>query len=1209
MGPWIHLESRSGERLSTKPHPWRVGVRKTGESPFLVVSVFLLDWLLSKLDKRQSEKQDKDLVMIAKRVKAVISSSRNMEELQRVTHKAEKLKAGISSQTTHRYDVFMNITSRFTEYGIGGGLYHRLIDKGYQVFGLVSVGEDIDSTAVQAMTHSKVCIPIFSLGKSEGISMDYLDELVVMLELNKSQGHKIFPIYHNTEPYKVRSFTYRGYKEQVDPHTIKKWRCAISEITSFKGWVLPDDSDYDDEMSPHSSLEIDHLISYVEGLIKEEASPTATEIIGDYDYDVVFFNFTSGGIGDDFAKNLFDKLENAGVRVFKVEADVSMEVGALPVMKLQSRISLPIFTQGYANREVFMDMIVGMVEHRSQSHGRRIFPVFYNIDPHMTEKGIWGYFNMSSPRRGIWEWAMKVISLLKGWEVNDGSDASEWLEDIVSHVVLSLVDISSLNQDIISKSLTSSPTQRAQGHDYDVFLISQSYNVYCRKVANCLYKCLHNAGVHVFRYDDDVPVGEDMFDYALQAMKSSSTLIHIHIRPMNRSIIRWDCLVFLLIRMPECKWKRIVHIYYNCVPGSEFWPGMVDYRDRLIHEKLEAFTCKILEALNNESYTPRPPISLLEDLELDVENLELDAEEKLDLDMGELELDASDTGSSFDISTQPNQATGDNLQGAICPKGDIYAKALEDHKKEHNDQKVQSWKESLKKVGKIKGYELKDYQGHGKFTKMFVRDILAKLEVKQIALTDPLVQRDDQVDAIMNLLYLGDAEQVHYVGIYGMGGIGKTTLAKIVYNKLLCQQFDHCNFLPDVRESSNQHKGIEKLQKQLLYNGRGTSRDFMDAVDGIEEIRKVLGHKRVLIVLDDVDHKKQMDNLVGESGQPWLGGGSIIIVTTRNRDLMEGSNFYTYQVEEMEFDEALRLFSMHAFRKESPPKCSLDISKEAVESTGGLPLALEVIGSYLHDKHPDKWAETIRRLKKTPHEDVQAKLKISYDALEQKTREIFLDIACMFIGYEFTFPLYMWRSRFEDADHRIGQLIQMSLVKDVRLDIRKEGLWMHDQLRDLGRYIVDIERNEKGTTRVWTDNEAFELLEEDEVVNKLKVLDLSYTSLGKTPDLSNYTSLERNIICNWGCEVARSLGFIAYKNQSTASFHWEFENAGNVEYKRMPLLDRTSIRNQGVYGAVGIRRQPGEHPQESGVKRYAVLVVYKVKQLLAPNLYFDDEHS
>lgn len=377
---------------------------------------------------------------------------------------------------------------------------------------------------------------------------------------------------------------------------------------------------------------------------------------------------------------------------------------------------------------------------------------------------------------------------------------------------------------------------------------------------------------------------------------------------------------------------------------------------------------------------------------------------------------------------------------------------------------------------------------HADFAKSFAAKVSMKLKVKHELVTDYLVQRDDQVEALMKLLKIEDPK-VRYVGIHGMGGIGKTTLAKIVYNKLCGEYKNCCSFLDDVREFSEQ-KRIVDLQKKLLKDVGVKFEDFLHAKDGIKKMRETLPSKKVLIVLDDVDDLDQVRSLAGDAF--WFGKGSRIIITTRNQEILERTGVkITQEVEVMKPQESLQLFSKHAFAKDSPPIEYLSLSEEAVESTGRLPLSLEVIGAYLRTIRPAKWPKKIKRLKSVPHEDVQKKLMISYEALDHGTKQILLDIACFFIGQERTYPMYMWEARDNDAKMRLKKLVNMSLMK-IHVDIDEEisymevktkWLQMHDQLRDLGREIVRLEssKNDLKCNRLWMFDEALEVLQEEEV--------------------------------------------------------------------------------------------------------------------------------
>ncbi|PKI46190.1 hypothetical protein CRG98_033448 [Punica granatum] len=217
-------------------------------------------------------------------------------------------------------------------------------------------------------------------------------------------------------------------------------------------------------------------------------------------------------------------------------------------------------------------------------------------------------------------------------------------------------------------------------------------------------------------------------------------------------------------------------------------------------------------------------------------------------------------------------------------KTKLYAEALStlEHEKKCSHREVKQWKKALRKAGKIKGWELND-KGYGEFARSFAREVSMKLKVKHKCVTDYLVQRDDQVEGLMELLDI-ESTEVRFVGIHGMGGIGKTTLAKLVFNKL-CDRFDSCSFLADVRESDRQHKGVGLLQRKLLGDLGLGSGEIMDVDDGIKRMSERLAHKKVLIVLDDVDHRDQIHDLAGDAS--WFGSGSRILITTRNQRVLE----------------------------------------------------------------------------------------------------------------------------------------------------------------------------------------------------------------------------------------------------------------------------------------------------------------------------------
>ncbi|KAM7465883.1 hypothetical protein LguiB_013445 [Lonicera macranthoides] len=429
-----------------------------------------------------------------------------------------------------------------------------------------------------------------------------------------------------------------------------------------------------------------------------------------------------------------------------------------------------------------------------------------------------------------------------------------------------------------------------------------------------------------------------------------------------------------------------------------------------------------------------------------------------------------------------------------------YEEAFRQHKKRRYDGKViQEWKDALKIVGQIKGLELEKETGrHEGQLVTIITDTIFRILMQNNKHEDSdligMVSRIEKVDKLLNI----HCDGVRFIGIHGMGGLGKTTTAEVIYNKYQ-HHFECHSFLPDVRETESRN-GIVHLQTQLLSAILKTRAILVnDCMDGIRQIKGVVGRKKVLIVLDDVNDKSQIEGLAGS--WKWFGARSRIIITTRNKEVLralestteEGNPevYGSYQPDYLDPVESLELFCKHAFGRKNPPEDYKTLSEGIASTAAGLPLVLKVTGSSLYgETDKELWEYKIKELKDVPDEEVQKKLRLSFDPLTDAQKEIFLDIACLFIGHDKTNLCYMWDDCGFHPGIVLNVLVRRSLITVGDDDI----LSMHDQLRDLGRQIVREEKLDKlgKWSRLWDSDKAFEVYETGQGTAKVKALRLDH---------------------------------------------------------------------------------------------------------------------
>ncbi|XP_048422838.1 disease resistance protein RPV1-like [Pyrus x bretschneideri] len=340
-----------------------------------------------------------------------------------------------------------------------------------------------------------------------------------------------------------------------------------------------------------------------------------------------------------------------------------------------------------------------------------------------------------------------------------------------------------------------------------------------------------------------------------------------------------------------------------------------------------------------------------------------------------------------------------------------------------------------------------------------------------------------------------------------MSGVGKTTIAKHVYNSNF-SSFEGTSFIENIKERADRPNGLVQIQMQLLSDILiGRKVEIQTISEGIIKIESTISSRKVLLVLDDVDHMDQLDAVLKMKDR-FYPGSKILITTRRERLLKADQVTQVHKVHTLDYNESLQLFSWHAFGQDHPLRGYMEYSEKVVHYCNGLPLALKVLGSSLSRKSIGVWENALEKLIVIPNGENMNKLRISYDSLDKHDQELFLHIACFLIGRDKNYIVRI----LDECDFYtivgIQNLIDRCLVTIGGCN----NMQMHDMIRDMGREIVRLESEEpEKRSRLWRHKDSFKVLNEKngtKIIHGL-VLDMRMHP-AHSPINTNETILETN---------------------------------------------------------------------------------------------------
>ncbi|XP_022748117.1 putative disease resistance RPP13-like protein 1 [Durio zibethinus] len=388
--------------------------------------------------------------------------------------------------------------------------------------------------------------------------------------------------------------------------------------------------------------------------------------------------------------------------------------------------------------------------------------------------------------------------------------------------------------------------------------------------------------------------------------------------------------------------------------------------------------------------------------------------------------------------------------------------------------------------------------------------------------------RDKDKEIILELVFNSDDEGNFVIPIVGMGGIGKTTLAQLIYNDATVRNHFDLKAWVCVSEDFD----VTRITKTIFQAVTSEPCNDNDLNSLQEKLKNKLSGKNFLIVLDDVWNENYHDWTILQSPFLTRTPGSKIIMTTRSfavSSTMGASHSHSLQV--LSEDDCLSVFAQHALgaRDFGRHPNLKEVAEKIVRKCNGLPLAAKILGGLLRTNvDHDAWKEILEseiwKLSDLRCGIIPA-LQLSYHRLPPHLKRCFAYCSILPKDYEFQEReiILLWRAEgflqeardkhsIEDLGHKyFRDLVSRSLLQISNKD--RSRFIMHDLINDLAQSVA---------------GEICFRIDGDQKISKY-ARHLSYIG-GEFDGIKKFKSLVKHniyvLFCHLGCQIIRLPDFI-----------------------------------------------------------------------------------
>ncbi|CAK9237692.1 unnamed protein product, partial [Sphagnum troendelagicum] len=360
-------------------------------------------------------------------------------------------------------------------------------------------------------------------------------------------------------------------------------------------------------------------------------------------------------------------------------------------------------------------------------------------------------------------------------------------------------------------------------------------------------------------------------------------------------------------------------------------------------------------------------------------------------------------------------------------------------------------------------------QDHISYTLLlgFIKEVSRENNYEALYLSPATFGLKSYVERVEKLLTsAGSNASPCYVGVWGMGGVGKTLLLREVYwSRKVRSHFQGATF---IWLTVGQTPDMLSLYRSISDDMGSKPHKHSNMVDYKQKLESELVQKRVFLVLDDVWKDEHFDAL--DLGK---GEGSVTLLTTRIQSILQRPCISQEHMKPLSPEDSWSLFCVHAFGTSSSVPHRLEASaKSMAEECKGLPLALKVIGAAMFGKTSDEreWKPLLKKLKesrlqeRTMKNKLYERLKLGYDVLKEddpRLDDCFTYFAAFPEEHEVEFEVLLWCWIGEglvpghvgddpeiDAYDLLMKLRRRSLIESIAYLERER------ELRDLGKWTL-----------------------------------------------------------------------------------------------------------------------------------------------------------